>query len=278
MPDMNNLTEHEEQALEYRMQVLDDMKPSAEETERRTDELHAKAVENICGENHLLKSLQKPVGRRGLPPRMIADMDALEAMMKESIAEMTAPPKVVAFTGLRMSGKSTAAKVLIDLHRYVDVKFADPLKNMLRAFYKICGINEIETERRLEGDLKEVPCKFLLGKTPRYAMQTLGTEWRDLMGPHMWSDITKMRIENGSCGCRIVVSDYRFKHEATTLVELGALKIRITNPNTIKDAFSSHASETTILEIPEDIVIHNDGTSEELQGHVLKAVEGWGGV
>ena len=32
-------------------------------------------------------------------------------------------------------------------------------------------------EAHIEGALKEVPCELLGGKTPRYAMQTLGTEW-----------------------------------------------------------------------------------------------------
>ncbi len=254
MPDMNNLTEHEEQALEHRMHVLDDMKPSAEERDRRIEQLRAMAVDNICGDNELIHALDAQINK------------------------LTALPKVVAFTGLRMAGKSTAAKVLIEKHDYVDVKFADPLKNMLRALYRTCGLDDEEIERRLEGDLKEVPCKFLLGKTPRFAMQTLGTEWRDFMGPNMWSDITKMRIENRSCGKRIVVSDYRFKHEAATLDELGALKIRIIGSNVIVDEAAKHVSETTILEVPQDVIIWNDGTIKQLQECVLEAVEEWGGV
>lgn len=260
MVDLDDLSEEERTLIEARMRHLAEIsKPDKGEICRRIEELrdadlHSRAVENICGDNELLRALQ------------------------DNINKVNAPPKVIAFTGLRMSGKSTASKVLIEKHGYVDVKFADPLKNMLRAFYRTCGMNDEESERCLEGDLKEVPCKFLLGKTPRFAMQRLGTEWRDLFGMHLWSDITKMRIESGSCGRRIVVSDYRFQHEADALDELGALKIRIIGDHAIDDEAATHVSETTILEVPEDVVIYNDGTIERLQNRVLRAVEEWGGV
>jgi len=254
---MNDLTEHEMDMIEKRADILRSMRYSDPDKETRIAELR-----------EMLSN----------PPPLSEELQAMKDQIDAHTQELTAPPKVVAFTGLRFSGKSTAAKILIEQHDYVDVKFADPLKNMLRAFYKTCGIDEIETERRLEGDLKEVPCKFLLGKTPRFAMQTLGTEWRDLMGPHMWSDITKMRIENGSCGKRVVVSDYRFKHEAKTLDELGALKIRIVGNKTVDDEAATHLSETTILEVPEDVVLYNNGTIEYLQERVLEAVRAWEGV
>lgn len=65
---------------------------------------------------------------------------------------------VYAFAGKRSSGKSTASQVLIDLG-FTDLKFADPLKNMLRSFYSHNGVfDPVEIERRIEGDLKEEVC------------------------------------------------------------------------------------------------------------------------
>ena len=51
-------------------------------------------------------------------------------------------PTVVAFTGKRGSGKSVASQALIDDLGFQEVKFADPLKNMIRAFYRTCGLDD----------------------------------------------------------------------------------------------------------------------------------------
>ena len=56
-------------------------------------------------------------------------------------------PRLVAFTGLAGSGKSTAAQVLIDAG-WVRVKFADILKSMLQTYYEMCGLGRDEISRR----------------------------------------------------------------------------------------------------------------------------------
>lgn len=78
-------------------------------------------------------------------------------------------PPVIALTGLAGSGKSTASKYLVEKHGYQLVKFAGPLKDMLRAI----GFGEDD----IEGNGKELSNSLLCDKTPRHAMQTLGTEW-----------------------------------------------------------------------------------------------------
>lgn len=181
---------------------------------------------------------------------------------------------VVAFTGKRGSGKSEASKALVDGMNFVDLKFADPLKNMLRAMYKTCGLEEDEIERKIEGDLKEEPCPWLQGKTPRYAMQTLGTEWREMIATDMWSEMFKMRVRSGVFGDKIVCSDYRFPHEGQTLDDLGAVKYRITRDaaDAASDEAAQHPSETLIGSVPTDVTIHNDGTLEDLRSNVLNDV------
>jgi hypothetical protein len=59
----------------------------------------------------------------------------------------------VALTGLAGSGKSTAALHLVNRHGFERVRFAGPLKAMVRAL----GL----TDREIDGDLKEVPCGLL---------------------------------------------------------------------------------------------------------------------
>lgn len=182
--------------------------------------------------------------------------------------------QVVAFTGKRFSGKSTASEVLLQ-EGFVDVKFADPLKNMLRAFYKTCGVSDEDIERRLEGDLKEVPCEWLKGKTPRYAMQTLGTEWRNMIDTNLWSDILVRRIKSGDVGDKIVVSDYRFPHEGEALREVSAKICRISRKSADDNADSAakHASETLLDGLSVDGVIYNNDTKEALYARVKEFIK-----
>lgn len=179
--------------------------------------------------------------------------------------------QVYAFAGKRSTGKSTASGTLMEMG-FVDVKFADPLKNMLRAFYTTCGVDANTAERKLEGDLKEVPCEWLQGKTPRYAMQTLGTEWRDLISTNLWSAIFVKRIQSGSLGDKIVCSDFRFPHEARVLDSLGAFTYRIERPDLVDDEVSIHVSESGIADVPVNGVIYNTGSAADLRQQVLDLV------
>jgi len=187
---------------------------------------------------------------------------------------MAQQPIVVAFTGKRGSGKSEAVRVLVEELGFRELKFADPLKNMLRAMYATCGVDQDTIERKIEGDLKEEECPWLLGKTPRFAMQTLGTEWRELIGTPMWSEMFIRAVRSGNLGDRIACSDYRFPHEGAAIDELGGIKYRITRPSADSrdDAAAQHSSETLIDEIPVDLEIANDGSIQELRDAVYDYV------
>lgn len=181
---------------------------------------------------------------------------------------------VVAFTGKRGSGKSEAVKALTEELGFVELKFADPLKNMIRAMYRTCGVDDETIERKIEGDLKEEPCEWLMGKTPRYAMQTLGTEWRNMIAEDLWAEMFKKAVLSGNLGGRIACSDYRFPKEGEVLDALGAVKYRVTRPaaDAATDEASQHASETLIDEISTDLDIENDGTVDDLRGAVIDFV------
>lgn len=185
-------------------------------------------------------------------------------------------PVVVAFTGRRGAGKSAASAILVELG-FRDVKFADPLKNMLRAFFHTLRMTVIDTERHIEGDLKEIETPWLGNKTTRYAMQMLGTEWRDLIDTDLWSNILRHRVTHGHVGRRIVISDYRFPHEGVILRELGGKVVRIVGRGERDDAAAQHISETAIDDLPEDFIIVNDGTLDEFHIKVkaLAEEQGW---
>ena len=126
-------------------------------------------------------------------------------------------PPVIALTGLAGSGKSTASKYLVEKHGYQLVKFAGPLKDMLRAI----GLGE----GHIEGSGKETDLAMLSGHTPRHAMQTLGTEWgRKCMGGDFWTNLWRSRVDGVlAFGGRVVVDDCRFPNEASEVRSLGGV-------------------------------------------------------
>lgn len=163
-------------------------------------------------------------------------------------------PNLIALCGLAGSGKSTAAEHL--MHQgFCRVKFADPLKDMLR----VLGLDN----RHLEGDLKEVPCDLLQGQTPRFAMQRLGTEWgRDIMHPDFWVNVWKMRAESiMATGESVVVDDCRFPNELKAVNQLGGISVMIERPGLA--SVESHISEQHALET--DITLVNDGSIRDLK-------------
>lgn len=137
--------------------------------------------------------------------------------------------RLVAFVGPAGCGKSTAADALCE-QGWVRAKFADPLKNMMRAYYQSCGIDDFQyIEARVEGDLKEEPDPFLHGRTPRHAMQTLGTEWgRNLISTELWVRAWEHRVTMlGAAGADVVVDDCRFPNEAAAVRRLGGRVVQI---------------------------------------------------
>lgn len=202
----------------------------------------------------------------------MADLFAWAGMSSE-ITKDTKMVEVYAFAGKRGSGKSTATQVLID-RGYTEIKFADPLKNMMRALYRTCGVDDATIERKIEGDLKESPCEWLQGQTPRWAMVTLGTEWRELIDTRLWSEMFVKRVLSGDHGPKIVCSDYRFPgHEESALDALNAYTYRIDRPSLEDDDISKHASECAIDTLPVRAVIMNSGTVADLRDSVAAIVD-----
>lgn len=159
-------------------------------------------------------------------------------------------PLVIGLAGRVGSGKTTAARHLVEAHGYRRTRFAEPLKAMLRAM----GL----TEEHVDGALKEVPCALLGGHTPRYAMQTLGTEWgRQMLSPTIWTEAWGALLDReglGLPGFPVVADDCRFQTEAAAVRARGGVVIRIARPG-VDAAPVVHASE--ILDFEPDVTIEN---------------------
>lgn len=171
---------------------------------------------------------------------------------------------IIGITGLKQSGKDTAAAILVT-NGWKLVKFADGLKEMMKALYRSTGMDEVQIELMVDGSLKELPNDLLDGKTTRYAMQTLGTEWgRQLISENLWINICKAKCQTGN----IVISDVRFPNEVQLVKDLDGVVIKLIR--SYHTRVDSHASEKLIKDLPYDHLIVNNSTIEHLQNKILE--------
>lgn len=122
------------------------------------------------------------------------------------------------------------------------------------------GADKKAIKRMLEGDLKEVPSPLLGGKTPRFAMQKLGTEWgREMLADNLW---VEAMFDASKRYQRVVVTDVRFPNEAGAIQACGGQVLRITRPNNPTPP-DDHPSEAQIDTLHVDHELTNDAASAE---------------
>lgn len=150
---------------------------------------------------------------------------------------------LIGFTGPAGAGKSTAAAALVEWLGFVRHRFADPLKRALAALGA--------SEAMLEGHLKAEPVDLFCGRTPRHAMQTLGTEWgRELIGADFWVNAWRRGLPADG---HVVVDDVRFPNEVAAIRQARGIIVAIDRPGL---AAGGHVSERGGLEA--DMRITND--------------------
>ena len=167
----------------------------------------------------------------------------------------TEKPILIGICGLKGSGKSEIASRLSATLSAQRVRFASPLKDMLRAL----GLNEDE----IEGPLKELPCDKLCGQTPRHAMLTLGTEWgREMIGRDIWLDAwRRSALSHLAAGQNVIAEDLRFPNEHQALVEAGGIVLRVARPGV---KIGNHESERHAASFEAHIEFCNDGDLDDL--------------
>lgn len=167
---------------------------------------------------------------------------------------------LIGICGKKGSGKDTAGAALIS-QGYHQIAFAGALKAMLASLYKYMSIDPETAEKMINGDLKEMPVSELGGKSTRYAMQTLGTEWgRMCVDKDIWINIAIQKaIQFG----KAVITDVRFCNEARAIQDAGGIVVRIyRKANDIEDY---HVSEIELDNVEPDFTIYNDLTLDVLR-------------
>lgn len=183
---------------------------------------------------------------------------------------------LIAFSGLKGSGKDTAAAVLVREYGFTKVALADPVRDLAYAINPIIVQNDyvpgtgvwIE-EARLADLVDDHGWDFCKRNIPevRRTMQAVGTEGgRSMFGENVWVDILfKKHPDLFSTETRYVLTDCRFDNEGDFVQKHGGLLVWITRPGTVSDG---HASETEELKEDADYYLTNDGLQAELEEDV----------
>jgi Deoxynucleotide monophosphate kinase len=205
---------------------------------------------------------------------------------------------IIGIAGVAGAGKDTAANALVENYGFVKVSLADPLKRICKEVFgftdeQLWGPSEMRNQsderwpHTFAGSVDK-PREWL---TPRYALQTLGTEWGRACSPNVWVDYAiraAERILNGwsyfpqdhhnpfqryiageKRAQGIVVPDVRFSNEVDAIRSAGGHVWLVDRPGAgLSGSAGQHASETGIASLHVDAAIRNAGTIQDLRATV----------
>ncbi len=155
---------------------------------------------------------------------------------------------LIGLTGRAGAGKDTAANYMAEVHRFMPVAFATPLRQMLEVGFGLTTEHFTTANKNTVIDW--------LGRSPRQLMQTLGTEWgRSHVGSTVWVDLAARELDSLD-GLDVVFTDVRFENEAAMIRERGGVLIRLARATA---PVHSHVSEAGIKLQQFDREIHNNG-------------------
>lgn len=179
--------------------------------------------------------------------------------------------KLIGLAGAAGCGKDTVAQFLCDTHEFRQIALAEPIRKGIEVMFGI------PYECLIDRALKEQPLDQLCGKSPRQAMQTLGTEWgRYHLCLDIWLKVAQREIDyqrkiaaaNNLYLNGIVISDIRFEGEAKWLRDQGGIIWHIERPNNPYATFTRHLSEVPILPLQNEPVILNDDDIDQLHEQI----------
>jgi len=169
---------------------------------------------------------------------------------RQAIAER--PPKlIIGLSGRKGSGKSSVADQLrlalisMEIPSSV-VSFATPMRLMMEELLAYSGVVNPASYLR-DPKLKEQDLHALGGKSVRYLMQTLGTEWgRDCVAEDLWVTLGINKALFNECPV-VIIDDVRFPNEAEAIQNTGGWVFHIKRPQAEHGDVDAHPSEAHSL-------------------------------
>jgi hypothetical protein len=234
---------------------------------------------------------------------------------------------IVGVMGQARSGKDTMATHLVQNYDFVRIGLADPLKRFCKEvfdfsdeqlygddrdkpdsrYWKYHGSMFTEEDNRTlasldyaAGKIDKMPDESEFSKwylTPRYALQTLGTEWGRRCHDSIWVDYGIRVAQKLLAGyysyssqlgllpdvygrkvLGVVFSDLRFQNEFEAVKKANGFMVRVYRKGAEGEVgISGHASEVEQKAIPDanfDHIFKNDGTLEEYYAAIDRFMTG----
>ncbi len=170
---------------------------------------------------------------------------------------------IIGLSGYARSGKDTVAGMLMGIHGFERVAFADKIREFLLEIDPIIMHNGIDF--RLQDVVESKGWEAAKTDHPevRRLLQDLGVGARKLFGPQFWvHEAMKTMLETPKLDLKYVITDVRFKNEADMIKANGGKIWRINRPNI--EATNGHISEIEMDGWPFDAVITNDSDMPNL--------------
>jgi len=203
-------------------------------------------------------------------------------------------PLLIGLVGATGCGKTTLASRLVE-RGFTRAHMGQPIKNMLGAL----GL----TVEQLTGetDVRKRPSDLLGGRSPRYAMETLGTDWgRKMISPEIWANAVETRVRQmwREFPVPVVIDDLRFPSDWKMVERLDGIMVRIVRPGVgrarsvadrvvhrlpaLRPALAAlgvptvHETEFHWHDAPAKIELANDADPEALESRLVEALASGG--
>lgn len=174
---------------------------------------------------------------------------------------------LIAFGGLKGSGKDTAAQVMVEEYGFTRLAFADALRDALLTLdpwiaYAGPGYGSLPLSQLIDDAGWDWAKRNVY--EVRRLLQVFGTEiGRSLFGEDVWiKQVVKKAPGLARNNTRYVITDCRFDNEVNFVHDALGYVVWIDRPDVQSDG---HASETTVVKDLSDYRISNDTTLEEFK-------------
>ncbi len=126
---------------------------------------------------------------------------------------------IISLSGKKRSGKSTLASHLVNHYGFVEISWAEPLKEVIGK--QLFGLTQEQLYGTAEQKEAIIPC---WEKSSRQILQEVGTDMFRSWDPEFWVKIGIKKMDALQLGGTqdIVFSDTRFPNELKALIKYGA--------------------------------------------------------
>jgi hypothetical protein len=166
---------------------------------------------------------------------------------------------IIGLSGYARSGKDTVAGMLMGIHGYERVAFADTIRNLLFAMDPLVMHGDMPF--RLQDIVESKGWETAKTEYPevRRLLQDLGVGGRHLLDDSIWINSA---LKNFGHADKVVVTDVRFKNEAARIKNMGGQVWRINRINV--GPANDHISEIDLNDWAFDGVITNNSDMPNL--------------